>query len=121
MFKILRYDSETHRVTSFDCIVNDSYTPQTKEIEQSDGTIQNVKEVVVPESTPRHVLENAIRVDPTNDPVKITTKSEAFPAEGVDRREVSGDTKEKIIEAREAGDTQAQIDHILDVLDVIDL
>ena len=41
--------------------------------------------------------------------------------EYVDREKISPDTKEKIKDAKEAGDLDLALDHVLDVLDVIDL
>jgi len=108
MHKILRINPKTNAVRGYDLIANESYSPTQNEIE-------------VPESTPRKTLENAIRVDPSTDPVTIITEEEWRPIKPVDRVQVSKDTRDAILAAKEKGDTQAQIDHILDILDVIDL
>ncbi|QPL12248.1 hypothetical protein HrrHc1_135 [Halorubrum phage Hardycor1] len=42
-------------------------------------------------------------------------------SEPVDRSKISQETKQAILDARESGDYEAAIDHVLDVLDVIDL
>jgi len=63
-----------------------------------------------------------VRGDP---PTHFADESVAFPerleSKPVERQFISSDTEQAILNARDAGDTQAQIDHILDVLDVIDL
>lgn len=41
--------------------------------------------------------------------------------EFVDRSKISEDTKQKIIDARDEGDYETALNHVLDVLDVIDL
>lgn len=44
-----------------------------------------------------------------------------LPPEAVDRTHISSETADALRTARDNGDVQAQLDHILDVLDVIDL
>lgn len=41
--------------------------------------------------------------------------------EHIDRAKISGDTRDKIIEARAAGNYEKALDHVLDILDVIEL
>lgn len=41
--------------------------------------------------------------------------------EPVDRSKISDDTKQKIINARDEGDYETALNHVLDVLDVVDL
>jgi hypothetical protein len=50
-----------------------------------------------------------------------TPMPDPLPSAAVDRTHISAETAEALRRAREASDTQAQLDHILDVLDVIDI
>lgn len=58
-------------------------------------------------------------------PAPFVDDSEEFPPEPpnqpVERQRISGETRQNILDARDNGDVQKQIDHVLDILDVLDL